>query len=388
MKKWVSYRGKRKIAFIGVVTCHLALIISLCACTSPTIPSEIFSTKSDEPEQQNYVEEVVENYFSTGELIAPKNADQVTIVDRINTISRVYSMAFSPDGRLVATGGRRIVELWDADTKTDLWLKGHNHNVMSLAFSPDGRLLASGGREESTIRLWDTTSGEALRTLEIPTNNVYDLAFSPDGTVLAATGYSTVHTTKYAPGGIFLRDEENFFILWEVENWQLLRSFDPDIWPISSLAFSPDGRILAAGGPSGILLWDAISWERLHTLDAHANSLVFSPDGRMLASGGYENLILWGSESGEQLRMLEGYNSTITSLAFSPDGRLLAANGCNGIVFWELTSGTVVHTFSGYEPDGSTDCYVSNSFVAFSPDGRVLASVADNDNWLHLWGIP
>ena len=323
MKHWLVGRRKIKTAYGGVIVCHLALIISLCACTSPTPPSGTFSIKaytkepSVESTQQNNVNEKVENNFSAEEVITPENADQVTILDRINTGISVYSLTFSPDGRILATGGEGVIKLWDTASREALrTLEGHNDDVLCLTFSPDGRMLASGGWQDNTLRLWDTASGEALGTLAFPTNNIYDLAFSPDGSVLAAVGYS-----EHVTGNVHEIDDDETIILWEVETWQLLRSFDPDILWVQSLAFSPDGRILAAGGYKGIVLWDTVSWEILHSLNTPSKSLAFSPDGRILAAG-YQGIVLWDAVSWELLHRLNEHTET---LAFSPDGRLLAS---------------------------------------------------------------
>lgn len=395
MKHWLEVKGKIRTPNICVIVCHFALILSLCACSSPTFPSGIFSIKaySKEPSiestQQNNIKEDVENNFAAGAVITPENADLVTVVNRIHTGRYAYCLDISPDGRLLATGGLRNIKLWDMASREALrTLDVPAYQVRSLAFTADGRLLISGGNEDNTIRLWDTANGEALRTLEMPTNAVNDLAISPDGLVLAAIGHSTHNS-----GNTYWSGNDDIVMLWDVDSGQLLRSIEPDIWNVSSIAFSPDGLTLAVGGYDGIGLWDTVSWERLHTLDTHTNNLTFSPDGRLLASGGasgepYENVILWDTESGSSLRMLEGYDDAVMSLAFSPDGRLVVAAGWKGMVLWEVASGKILNTFSFQPADEST--HLSTPLVwqvAFSPDGRLLASVDVNAN-LTLRGIP
>ena len=413
MRNWLSFLGKIKTAYAGVFICQMVLVISLFACS--TAPSGPSSTKADtekpsiESTQQNYVEEEVETKpsageqdipenadqitndatqqnnvneevetrLSAGDLITPENADQITLLDRIDNGNPAISVAFSPNGRILATGGEGIVMLWDTDSGKSLrTLEVPSKYSHSLVFSPDGRMLAAGGRQGNAIQLWDSNSWEEVRTLGMPTNAVNDLAFSPDGSLLAATGCSTLSS-----GNTYWSGKDETVNLWEVETWQLLHSFDPEIESVSSLAFSPDGQILAVGGYDGIGLWDTVSWERLHTLEAHTNNLIFSPDGQTLASGGMQNVILWESESGSQLRMLEGYDDAVMSLAFSPDGRLVVATGWKGVVLWEQESGINLNTFN--DP---YDCsYVPN--VAFSPDGRLLVTI-DSYMTLALRGIP
>ena len=383
MRNWLLFLGKIRTAYAGVLICHMVLVISLSACTSLTLSTETFSTKADsekpsiESTQQNNVNDEVETNLSAGELITPENANQITLLDRFDTGNPAISVAFSPNGRILATGGEGIVILWDTDSGKSLQtLEVPSKYSHSLVFSPDGQMLAAGGRQGNAIQLWNSDSWEEVCTLEMPTNAVNDLAFSPDGLLLAATGHSVLSSGDRSWSG-----DDDIVILWDVEIWQELHSFDPEFWGVSSLAFSPDGRILAVGGYDGIGLWDTVSWERLHTLEAHTNNLIFSPDGQTLASGGMQNVILWESESGSQLRMLEGYDDAVMSLAFSPDGRLVVATGWKGVVLWEQESGINLNTFN--DP---YDCsYVPN--VAFSPDGRLLVTI-DSYMTLALRGIP
>ena len=324
-----------------------------------------------EPTQQEDNEEADENDLSAVEVIIPKNADQVTEIDHINT-GTVFSVAFSPDGLLLVTGGYQVVKLWDAETKEALnTLEGHKHSVLCLAISPDGRLLASGGWEDSTVRLWDTVSGEDIRTLEAPMNCVNSVAFSPDNRFLAV---GSIHN--------------NSLRLWDLENGSQSDMLEVDTFGISSVAFSPDGQVLAAGGYNGVGLWDAFNGELLHKLDAHTNSVAFSPNGTLLATGGADGIVfLWDVENGKQLGTLEGYYVAISTVEFSPDGRLLAAGGDNGIVLWGTDSRAILKTLYGYTPDEPTNKYAPDvSSLAFSPDGRVL--VSGGIDGTVLWGIP
>jgi WD40 repeat protein len=285
--------------------------------------------------------------------------------------SPVFSLAFSRDGRRLATGlmdGR--VRLWDAASRRVVaTLNGHRDQT-NVAFSPDGRTLATASRD-SAVRLWDTATGREKGQLPaLPDLNMAPLVqFSPDGRLLLINEFSSrVSSARIS----------RLLTLWDLaaqrQAWQL-----PGVYPC---AFCPDGRTLVAGAGKTIQLWD-VAGRRERAEHRVAPSLWkkgpwFSPDGKTLAVIAADQTIrIVRGDVQQDWAIRQGPGRHVVALSFSPDGRTLAcANDDGTLQLWDLATRQPRVTLRGH-----TNVIYD---VAFSPDGRTLAT-ACKDGTLKFW---
>lgn len=341
---------------------------------------------------------------ATGKETAKLNGTRATTLfySNYSTIG-LREVAFSPDGKTIAAGGAdNAARLWDAATGKDLGpVGGHQGAVFGLALTADGKTAMSYGSDR-TVRTWDLTSGKE-RTHFTINDDSSTVAVSADGKTVATGGVKV--------------------ILYDVATGKEKCQIDGHKYPIVSLGFSPDGKILASRSyvSSDIRLYDVVAGKYLRHIVLQADSedgrqvftsnrygsavdLVFSPDGKTLVSPGLNNtLALWDVATAREVRQMPvPVNQGLVGLAFSPDGRTVASELTdNSVVLWEVASGRERLRLANKPATttrGGTTAATRVMFtgpyglrpiapcIAFSPDGRLLA-IRTTDSTIRLWQV-
>jgi WD40 repeat protein len=319
-----------------------------------------------------------------------------TLLDNVKGGARAH--VFSPDVNLLASGSSSgIIKIWDVAQRRqfrELTVASGSRQtrdaggritgvdsshlfIEALAFHPRRSILASGSLDGS-LDLWDVTRGDRFGKRIRHPGELRSVAFSPDGKLVASAG---------ARASIRLWDSQQSVAVLKGHREEEPGVNAPNVLPVYSLAFSPDGRTLASGSfDRTIILWDVAAKKRrrdpLTGHEAWVNSVAFAPSGQVLASADVNGVILlWDVATGNRLpsplRMpTKGY----TRIAFSPDGKFLAAAGQSQLVMlWDLASREpVAHPFRG--PIGQVET------IAFSPDGKTIAT-GDFSGRVLIWDV-
>jgi WD40 repeat protein len=291
-------------------------------------------------------------------------------------VAEVRVVALSPDGTRLATGGKDgNVKLWDLTTGQEtLTLRGHVHGVACVAFSRDGNRIVSASQDR-TVRVWngkplEGEEGEEVLTLRGRQGRVEGVAFSPDGRRLASAGTDgTVCVWDLKPPSA-----ANLLIRLQGH----LHGFG------KNAVFSSDGRFLAAGGgwydrnTGRLRVRDTSTWKELYTDPPKGSPVAFSPDGRYLAACFFTTVEILDARIGLKIHSLQGHGGVVLGIAFSPDprvARLVSASRDGTVRVWDVRTGKQI------ADPLHTDFATS---VAFSGDGRRLASGSE-DRIVRVW---
>ncbi|RKU22597.1 hypothetical protein C6500_03595 [Candidatus Poribacteria bacterium] len=238
----------------------------------------------------------------------------------------VNSIAFSPDGRFLASGGDDyVLKLWNVKHKH--LVATHDHitdrlrsQVKAVTFSPNGKMIATGGRH---AKLWDANTRNEIVTFKHH-DWVWAVAFSNDGRLLA-TG-----------------DNRGQVTVWDLQSHRVVTQLHADSEAVYTVQFSPDAQILAGAGYEGnVKLWTVPDWKPHGTLTSNStiSEISFSPDSRTLAATSHTSIHLWTIRAGEHIVSLTGHTDWIRTTTFSPNGSTLISSGIDGTIrIWDVTS--------------------------------------------------
>jgi WD40 repeat protein len=288
-------------------------------------------------------------------------------------------VAFSPDGKSLAIGVSDVIKLNNGTSlDEERELVGHTGQVGALAWTPDGAILASGAINDNTIRLWNPATGRLIRTLTGHTGWIRSLAVSPDGKLLASG--STDRTIR----------------LWDIATGRSLHTLEGHTGLLGGVSFSPDGQSLASGSRDGtVRLWDVASGQQCSGFKFEAplsqdgvtrywmTGVAFSPDGKALAAGATDGIVrLLNPATGEEQRQLRGHTDwvVIRGVVFSPDGKILATASIDGSIrLWDPATGEEIATLDGHQ--------LQILSITFSPDGKQLISSSDEEGRILVWDV-
>lgn len=283
--------------------------------------------------------------------------------------STAQTVGFSPDGELIVTGDGNNIRLWDVATSRLLRvLKGHASNIKMAEFTPDGSRIVSVDWMEATAKVWNAETGNLLLSFRAYQSRFIEgVSLSPDGSRLLTTNGSSIK-------------------MWDTGSGKLVRTFGEDIYDWKgSVAFSPDGSRFVSrdgtGANAKLRVWDVLSGRLLRTMGIGGSSLktvAYSPDGSMIAVGAdvrgtnESALTLRNAYDGSLIRTFKGvekgdhgFEKEIVTIAFSPDGTHIASCTDFGPAhLWNVATGRLVRSA------GDSSC---SDIIDFSPDGRRLA---------------
>ncbi len=279
----------------------------------------------------------------------------------------VRSVAWSPDGKRIASGGDDYtLQVWNATTGTKLFTSGALDGSVTAAWSPDGRRIVSSNNVFA--RVWDATTGRNVLTYTSPTY-MTAMAWSPDSRHIVSSTFVTVQ-------------------VWDAYTGMKLFTYKGLSRSVSAVAWSPDGKHIASGGGdygtggiTGVQVWDATTGSDVLTYKGHSsivNAMAWSPDSKRIASGSQDDTVqVWDATTSGNVLTYKGHSDEVHAVAWSPDGKRIASGSFDGTVqVWDASAGVNLFTYQGHSAGVNA--------VAWSPDGKCIAS-GSFDGTVQVW---
>jgi WD40 repeat protein len=280
-------------------------------------------------------------------------------------LQHATSVAMTSDGKFLAGGDTRgRITVWNTETGTEVSDR-HIGVVTSLAFSEAGNRLVSGGID-GTVRVWDLSTGRMERNISGQFDAVNDVALSPDRRTIAASGL-------------------RFIKVWNFSTAELVHSLDCHAEDITQIEYSPDGRVLASISRDGVLrCWNAEEGTLKSSIQSASvgNSLAWSPDGRFVAAGAGTEIHLYEMPGGRTAGIITGHSRPIKSLAFHPEGHSLVSSADpddSGVRIWDIATLQEIQRLEGHI-GGAQVCH-------WREDGDLIVTCGTTDGTIQLWDL-
>lgn len=319
----------------------------------------------------------------------------------------VHVVAWSPDGRLLATGAAdRTARVWNSrDASEKISLRGHEGRVGGIAWSPDGTLIATASADR-TVRIWDSRSGSQLRVLRGHRRRVCSVDWSPDGErvatassdqtvriwsphdgmeLIAARGHAAwIYSVQWSPDGRYLAtaSHDRTARIWDASTGeQRLVLHGHEDW-VYDINWSPTGsHVATASQDRTIRVWDAASGVQSLILSGGEGvfwGVAWSPNGNCLASASADQTArIWDAHDGSPIDVLRGHRGWVRGISWAPDGGRVATVSFDGTGrVWKIDRGTALRVLRGHRD------WVRA--VAWSPNGRLIAS-GSQDRTVRVW---
>ena len=322
--------------------------------------------------------------FDTTEFKVRKSLGETQLTDTN------YSVAWSPDSKLLAVASNVGTKIWDADAgELKQSLEGP---TTTAAWSPDGKVLAT-AYSGNAVQTWNTTDWKLIKALPL---GATALAWSTDGSKLSLMTGSTVtlwdaaadkalptlDATGPASRVMWTTDKlmasgigTNVVSVWDIATGKLARKLEGHTAPITAIAWTPNGKTVAsASADKTVRVWDAQKGELLKKLEGHTEAvsvLSWAPSGKQLASGSHDKSVrLWDTVTGKSLKTLDNHPAAVTIMDWN--GKMLVAGGPSKTVFvWNTATGQTVRKL---EVSGQAES------LSWSPDGKVIATGGADDS--------